>query len=321
VSRGSEGSKMVSRGSEANCPKFSCQTFRALVIVASLICHWCPAGSAREQNPAGGASPRTQLSFADELFEQEEYGESALEYRRFLFYNPLSPLAAQAKYKLGLSYMGLERWAEAHMIFEQVVEKNEPREVVEAALFSNATCYTRQGMSDIARDLFRRVTLEFRQGELADDAQLMLALTYIDDENWLDAAAEFRTLAQEFPLSSMVPAAERLAIESAKGIHLPYRSVTTSGIASAVLPGAGQAWCGRTADGLFSLLFTGGFAALAIRSHHDGNRSATYLLGFLGLSFYMGNIYGAVNAAEQFNSRHVDRFQTRLRVEAATAIR
>lgn len=300
---------------------YSSRAHRAFVIGAALVWHWCVAGSAQEQDSVTRGSPTRQLAFADGLFEQEEYDLSALEYRRFLFYYPMDTLVVQARYKLGLCHMGLEQWEQAQMIFRRLVEDDEQRELVEAALFSSGTCYTRQGKTDTARNRYRRVIHEFRDSELADDAQLMLALTYIDDQSWLDASAECWTLAREFPQSSLVPAAERLATESAKGIDLPHRSVTTSGLLSAVLPGAGQTWCGRAADGLFSLLFTGTFTALAMRSYHDDNRSATYLLGFLGLSFYMGNIYGAVSLAEEYNERNIHQFQTRLRMEAATAFR
>jgi len=299
----------------------SVRVYRALVIWALCVGSWCAAGRAQPQDSAATGSPRQQLAFADQLFEHEEYDLCVLEYRRFLFSHPADSSADTARYKLGLCYMALERLEKAQGVFGQLIDLSEDRELVEAALFSSGTCYRRQGEAEAARDRYRGIAREFREGELADDAQLMLGLTYVDDRSWRDAATEFRTLACEFGQSPLAPVAERLAAESAKGLDLPHRSAMASGMLSAVLPGAGQTWCGRPADGFFSLLFTGAFSALAVQSYRNDRESSAYLLGFLGLSFYMGNIYGAVNSAEEFTARHIDRFQAGLRAEAAAALR
>jgi hypothetical protein len=261
------------------------------------------------------------LSFADQLFAEEEFDLSVLEYRRFLFFHPVDSVSDRVRYRLGLCLMGLERWDAAQTVFGQLVETSGECRLVEAALFSSGACYDRQGEGTAARLRYRSVAREFPEGGLADDAQLMLALTYVDDQCWLDAATEFGILAREFRRSPLAQVAARLATESAKGIDLPHRSVRMAGVLSAVLPGAGQAWCGRPADGFFSLLFTSTFSALAIQSYRHDRESSACLLGALGLSFYVGGIHGAVNSAEGFNARYVDRFQVRLRTEATAALR
>ena len=303
------------------CPLHGSRTVETLVIGAVVLSHVCAAGSAWAHDVATTRSALEQLTFADQLFAEEEFELSVLEYRRFLFYHPADSAADRVRYKLGLCLMGLERWDAAQAVFGQLAETSGERQLVEAALFSSGTCYDRQGEGVAARLRYRNVAREFPEGGLADDAQLMLALTYVDEQCWLDAATEFGVLAREFRQSPLAPVAARLAAESAKGTDLPHRSVRMAGGLSAVLPGAGQAWCGRPADGFFSFLFTCTFSALAIQSYRHDRESSACLLGSLGLSFYVGGIYGAVNSAEGYNARCVDRFQARLRTEAGVALR
>ncbi|UCE17767.1 MAG: tetratricopeptide repeat protein [Gemmatimonadota bacterium] len=260
-----------------------------------------------------------QLAFADRLLAQEDYNLAVLEYQRFLFNFPMDSLATLAKYKLGLCYMGCEKWDQALKVFKQITDEEERNKFVEVSLFSSGSCFSRKGEFDLARIQYHKVIGEFPRSELADDAQFMLALTYIDDCLWLEAADEFMNLPRKFPQSPFVPLAERLALESASGSQLPHRSAVASGILSAVIPGAGQVWCGRVADGFFSLLLTGTFTYFAIKSYQDDKKTSACFLGFLGFSFYTGNIYGAVNSARKYNSRNVEQFQSRLKMEAASA--
>jgi hypothetical protein len=64
---------------------------------------------------------------------------------------------------------------------------------------------------------------------------------------------------------------------------------------SAILPGAGKAYCGRGADGLQSLLIVGTAALLAYRGfERDGRRSLEGWGGAgVGGLFYAGGIVGA----------------------------
>jgi TM2 domain-containing membrane protein YozV len=83
--------------------------------------------------------------------------------------------------------------------------------------------------------------------------------------------------------------------------ELPRRSTAAAGIFSAVLPGAGQVYAGRSADGVVAFLINGvliGGTVLAVNNEENVTAGA---LGLLSVGFYAGNIYGAVNAADHFN--------------------
>lgn len=74
----------------------------------------------------------------------------------------------------------------------------------------------------------------------------------------------------------------------------------TAGVLSAILPGAGKAYCGRAADGLQSLLMVGTAALLAYRGFdRDGRRSLEgWGAGSVGAVFYLGGILGAEASAD-----------------------
>ena len=89
----------------------------------------------------------------------------------------------------------------------------------------------------------------------------------------------------------------RLAPFAAQGPALPHRSPGLAGTFSAVIPGSGQMYCGRTRDGVRHLIVNGiliwSVVSLATREHVP----AAVLVGGLTLPFYLGNIKGAAGAA------------------------
>jgi TolA-binding protein len=285
-------------------------TLQIFVLLTSIV---PPSINAQDQNFSSASLPIEQFGFANYLFVSQDYSLAALEYQRFIFNHPMDTLAHQAKYKLGLCYMGLKEWDKALATFKPILPKQ--NRYSEAALFHIGACYSQKGIAELARDNYKNLVRDYSGGTLPDDAQLMLALTFMDDEEWPEASVEFGNLHKQFPSSPMAPMAKQLALETLKGSDLPHRSVAASGLLSAIVPGAGQTWCGRTADGFFSLLLTGSFTYLAANAYQNNSETSAFVMGTLGFSFYMGNIYGAINSAKRYNFKHVDLFKTKINHE------
>ena len=70
---------------------------------------------------------------------------------------------------------------------------------------------------------------------------------------------------------------------------------------SAVLPGSGQMYAGRGADGLRHLLFNAAMILTTISFARGEHVPAAFLTGSLALTFYTGNIRGAAASAKRFN--------------------
>ncbi|GEM_PF-6832600 len=96
---------------------------------------------------------------------------------------------------------------------------------------------------------------------------------------------------------------------------LPYRSPLLAGVLSALLPGAGQVYTSHYGEAGMSFVVNAIFAFLtyqAIRKAemipHYGYAEAGFW-GFIGMGFYLGNIYGAVLSAKRYNYYYRSRFR------------
>ena len=97
---------------------------------------------------------------------------------------------------------------------------------------------------------------------------------------------------------------DRLASHDA----LASRSRSLAAALSAVFPGAGQAYAGRTADALLSAAAVLALGAGSVLTWRAGHRGVAFTLGFFTALAYGGGIYGAWNAAGEYNRSQNERF-------------
>jgi len=84
---------------------------------------------------------------------------------------------------------------------------------------------------------------------------------------------------------------------------IEHRSPFLAGTFSAIIPGTGKVYCGRWKDGLIALLFIGGTGFQAYRGFEKRGKESVYgwIMGSISLGFYIGNIYGSVKTARNYN--------------------
>ena len=70
---------------------------------------------------------------------------------------------------------------------------------------------------------------------------------------------------------------------------------------SSILPGAGRIYAGRTWDGLFSFLTISSLAYQTYRYHIKNNDTGNLFFGTLTMTFYLGELFGAYQAAISYN--------------------
>ncbi|MBU1676012.1 hypothetical protein KKA85_09555, partial [bacterium] len=88
---------------------------------------------------------------------------------------------------------------------------------------------------------------------------------------------------------------------AAEGPRLPRRSPGLAMVMSATVPGAGQIYAGRTHDGLRHLFFNGALVYTLVKLIRDDHYPAAYLVGTIGIPFYVGNVRGAGYSARAYN--------------------
>ncbi len=98
-------------------------------------------------------------------------------------------------------------------------------------------------------------------------------------------------------------------------VTIPHRSPVVAAVLSALIPGAGQVYTGHYGEAGMSLAINSLFAFLVWQSIKKAERIPGYgytetgVWAFLGMGFYLGNIYGAALSARQFNQYEENLFR------------
>ncbi len=101
--------------------------------------------------------------------------------------------------------------------------------------------------------------------------------------------------------AKLTDSAELLEIEERLQL-LPQKSVFAAGAASAILPGAGQAYVGVYQSAAISLVLNALFLATTLEFAKNKMPAAAVASGFVLSITYLGNILNAVDSAQQRNS-------------------
>ncbi len=137
----------------------------------------------------------------------------------------------------------------------------------------------------------------------ADEARSLglVGLCRMRRGRWDEAQSNFERAVQVTPDLSLARRFESLAAAAAHGPDVPRaRPGLASGL-SAVVPGSGQVYAGRTRDGVRTLLVNGALIWTVVALAGDGYVPAAFVVGGIALPFYVGNVVGAGESARALN--------------------
>ncbi len=258
------------------------------------------ASSAAEEKSGIYIDEGIQMGLGDRFFQEGDYYRAVTEYKRFLFLFPQSPRAAEAELNVLKSYFQGKRWNDAIRTAEEFEKIFPSSPLLPEAVLLEGISFGEKGDISRGRLFLRRVQEMAPRTPLADEAQWQLALTYLKEENWKEAAREFRQLRPE---SKLYPRSEYLAGGLDLMDTLPRKSPTTAGVLAGVLPGAGHLYVGRYRDAAVAFLLNGAFIWGIVESFQHDNYVVGGLLTFFELGWYGGNIYSAVSSAHKYNRK------------------
>ncbi|MBL8026912.1 MAG: hypothetical protein JNL74_10910 [Fibrobacteres bacterium] len=243
-------------------------------------------------------SQKTDLSYANYLYNQQQYKESAREYLRIFFNTKDSSLlmsAADAYKKSGDTVMSI-----------RVID-------------SLTSIMTESAAKDSL--LLQNAKLSLMIGNYNDCVNRILSIK-AENTN-CERYAIFVACSLMNPLSiktaniNPVPINTRDSLiisESGKWKSLvayaePKKPLTAA-LLSTLLPGAGQFYSGRIKDGIAALSLIGICAFQSWSGFStDGNESIKgWGFGIAGSIFYAGNIYGATESSKRYNSKRKEEF-------------
>ncbi|MGD9214076.1 MAG: tetratricopeptide repeat protein [Desulfobacteraceae bacterium] len=250
-----------------------------------------------------------QLAYADALFNNQQYLRAAQEYQRFVFFFPDHPKKRLAIFKTGQSFYSAKDPGRAIELFESLTQVQPLDELATEAFFKMSECYLSMNTPPHAVVQLNKVIALSDDPAIEDRAYYRIGWIHIDLADWTGAQMAFGKMSpagrQRYKLADLTKA---LSNRSDIPTKSPYLAGTLS-----IIPGAGQLYCHRYEDGIIAFAVNTAFIWAAVDAFNEEQYGLGGLLSFVGLGFYAGNIYGAVNDAYKYNHMQTRRFVDELR--------
>jgi len=207
-------------------------------------------------------NPEKILKFADYLYLEGDFNSALNEYRRYLFLCDSNKQVVSEKIVDCMAR--LKRYDEAISILNYFDDTTK-------ALYTKSWLYLLKGDYPSVRELLKDKTNEQK-------ARHYIGLSYVAELNF-SKANEFIELPKPLPA---------------------HKSPVLGGLFS-LFPGGGHFYCGRTGDGIYSILVIGTGAAISYYYHLKNENTKFYISLGISFIFYAGNIYGGINSVRNYN--------------------
>lgn len=254
-----------------------------------------------------------QYEYAQYCYSIGEYSRAVDEYRRFIYFFPQDEKLEAAMHGIGMSYFGGRHFEKAVKAFEEIVDA-----CGDAGLdiglcidsyFMISKCYVKLNNALPAiTNLYNLVALT-DDIDVKDEAYYKIGWIFLETGSWEKAVSNFGKISRQNRDKYRV---QRLSDELDKEGLMPKKDPKTAGILS-VIPGAGYLYCERYRDASVAFLLNAGLMFAAYEAFDDDNPAIGGVIGFVGLGFYAGNIYGSVTSARKYNRIKAKSFIDRLR--------
>lgn len=229
-------------------------------------------------------------SYADYLFSVQDYERASNEYERILY----SCDTASIRHLLLKSYRLSGRYPQA---FRQL----------------NRLYPQVGGAPDFARQEYLKLTMLTARYSQVDsllktnfvsptDTRIFQLKNQVLTNRWSEATQQLATLDS----NQLINRSEYGALLE-KAQQFRPKKPWVAGALSTVIPGLGKVYARDRKDGIISFIFIGSLAYQAYRAfNRRGSDSvAGWIFTGAGIGFHLGNIYGSVKSARQYNQRQL----------------
>lgn len=246
-------------------------------------------------------SEAIQLQVADAFMDEREYYRAITEYKRFLILFPVSDRVDYALWKTGLAYYEGEDYEAAARTFASLQTRCPESGYVAAARYYEGLSY--RGLKDYehAERAFSDLADSHPRSEYAPMSMAAQAAVALERRDPASGKAALVTLLDRYPESPLAGKAEAAMALLDRYEVLPEKSPVLAGVMSAVVPGSGYFYAEHYGDGIMALLVNGLAIAGTVTALFQENYAVAAVVGGIGAPFYLGNIYGSVNAARKWN--------------------
>ena len=250
-----------------------------------------------------------QLGFARQLLENQQYRRAAEEFQRFAFFYDEHPERRGALLEAGKALLLADdpRFAQVPLKALIADERLDPL-AVEAHFLLAASYLQMRAPSHAVVRLSNLIALS---DDIAVDDRAYSRIGWIQIEalDWRGALRAFKRISDDGRKRFNIPELEAAVVGADE---IPQKSPALAGILS-FIPGGGQLYCGRYQDAAVALASNVALFWSALDAFDSDQNALGGLLTLIGVGFYAGNIYGAVNDAHKFNANQKRRYGDRLR--------
>jgi len=235
------------------------------------------------------------LRFADQLFSTGAYLQAATEYLRLRFSTAAPPLRNYAGLMAAESYLKAGEFDWAGYTFQEFAAP----EIEE---------FTRYGIirTRFAQGRFAEVrpaTESLHHAPFVNNGRILASWSLFKELRFAEGAHLLGNQSQDSLLNKL---------SQMDGSTIPRRSRVVASLLSLFIPGAGQFYSGRAGDGAyaFATIAGTGFATYWFATHPDKDRDHVKLIICASLTtlFHAGNVFGASNAARDYNGYQERRY-------------
>ena len=246
-------------------------------------------------------SEEIQLELADAFMQESEYYRSITEYKKFLILFPDSDKSDYASFKIGMAQYRGEEYQSSARTFALTRNRYRESKYASASGYYEGLSYWRLNSLDKAATTFDAVVALGPASEYAPRALIAKSLVRFDEGNLLACRQELERFLADYSREDRAGHVEETVSLIDRHRELPRKSPALAGTLSAVMPGSGQVYAEHYGDGVTSFIVNGLFIAGTIVAIRQENYPVAAIVGGVGLPFYIGNIYGAANAATKWN--------------------
>lgn len=253
--------------------------------------------------------------FADSLFQEGDYLNAAHEYKRLLFSDPDAPQIDFIAFRVAASYQNAGKLENAIRAYQLLIDTYPKSVLVTRAKNNIAQCHVLLGDSAQGIASLTRFLSEHKESSLAPRAHFTIGMLHIDKGEWAQASSVWNEVFLTYPESPFAKVSDRLA-RTVKDVHtLPRRSPTVAGVLSALVPGSGQVYSGRTMNGLYAFVSVAVLGSASFYYADQERYEVAVPVGVLGLFLYGNSIYQSVQTARTFNIQQERYFRNQLQQE------
>jgi len=273
---------------------------KRLFLISILLCVLLQINIAAADEPII-LSGEIQIRLGDAFMSEGEYYRAVTEYKKYLILFPDGKQSDTALFKTAMAYyLGME-YQPASEIFALLRTKFPASHFVAESAYFEGVCNAKLNRLDRAAAAFESAAAPQNATEVAPKARLGHSLVKFDQGDLSETRKDLNRFIADFPVDPRSEKVQTALLLLPQDAELPKKSLFLAGILSAIVPGSGYMYAEHYGDGVTALLLNGLFIAGTVVAIQQENYAVAGVVRVIGLPFYIGNIYGAANAANKWN--------------------